>query len=131
MVYHAILQVMLLKNLDQENGLVNGTRGFVVHFENNVSSALPRNLRSCAAECCRPPSPFCCSVAISQENPDVGPVGHYPMVRFLGCKGTMDRLMTPDKFRSSRSSLSSFVAALCRESAQRESAKCWQSVCLG
>jgi hypothetical protein len=104
MLYHSILQVMLLKNLDQENGLVNGTRGFVVYFENNVNSALPLNLTSFAAESFRPPSPFRCSVAISQESPDVGPVGHYPMVRFLGCKGTVDRLMTPDKFRSSRSS---------------------------
>ncbi len=76
-------QVMLLKNLDQlssvaycdslricqENGLVNGTRGFVAsRLENH-------------------------------ENADLGPTGIYPLVRFAGCKGTIDRLITPDKFR--------------------------------
>ena len=52
----------------QENGLVNGTRGFVASLENN-------------------------------ENADLGPTGIYPLVRFAGCKGTTDRLITSDKFR--------------------------------
>jgi len=30
---------MMLKNIDQENGLVNGTRGVVLYFENNVSNS--------------------------------------------------------------------------------------------
>jgi ATP-dependent DNA helicase PIF1 len=60
-------QVMLLKNLDQENGLVNGTRGVVFKFEDN-------------------------------QNADTGPLGHWPWVRFVGFKGQVDRLITPDKF---------------------------------
>ena len=60
-------QVMLLKNLDPENGLVNGTRGVVLRLVNN-------------------------------DNADIGPTGAYPMVRFVGCKGEIERLITPDKF---------------------------------
>ena len=35
----------------------------------------------------------------NNENADLGPTGIYPLVRFAGCKGTIDRLITPDKFR--------------------------------
>ncbi len=35
----------------------------------------------------------------NNEDADLGPTGIYPLVRFAGCKGTIDRLITPDKFR--------------------------------
>ncbi len=35
----------------------------------------------------------------NNENTDLGPTGIYPLVWFAGCKGTIDLLITPDKFR--------------------------------
>jgi len=60
-------QVMLLKNLDPERNLINGTRGVVSGFQTN-------------------------------DDPDMGEVGHWPVVRFETVKGEHELVMTKEEF---------------------------------
>jgi len=60
-------QVMLLKNIDPEGGLVNGSRGVILSFQVN-------------------------------EDPDVGMLGSFPVVKFETNNGDKELMVYPEEF---------------------------------